>query len=74
MENYIRHYIDSLNHYPIWVGRITNDINKLLFNREYVDLFMQIYMQWRGDNSIECLPYFEKLYFSQFKVYIEVEK
>ena len=61
MENEIRHYIDSLNHNPQWVGIITNDVNKLLVNREYIDLFMQIYMQWSSDNSIECLPHFEKL-------------
>ena len=39
-------------------------------------------MQWSSDNSytssnqkliIECLPHFEKLDLSQFKVYIEVE-
>ena len=52
MENEIRHYIDYLNHDPQWVGRITNDINKLLVKREYIDLFMQIYMQWRSDDSI----------------------
>ena len=43
---------------------------------------MQIYMQWSSDNSytssnqkliIECLPHFEKLALSRFKVYIEVE-
>ena len=52
MENEIRRYIDYLNHDPQWVGRITNDINKLLVKREYIDLFMQIYMQWRSDDSI----------------------
>ena len=40
-------------------------------------------MQWSSDNSytssdqiliIECLPHFEKLALSQFKLYIEVEK
>ena len=61
MENEIRNYIDSLNHDPIWVGRIMNDINKLLVNRKYIDLFMQIYRQWSSYNSIECLPHFEKL-------------
>ena len=40
MEYDTRQYIDSLNHDPIWVGRITNDINKLLVNREYIDFFM----------------------------------
>ena len=74
MENEIRHYIDSLNHNPQWVGIITNDVNKLLVNREYIDFFMQIYIQWSSDNSIECLPHFEKLALSQFNVYIEVEK
>ena len=40
----IRQYIDSLKHNPFWVGRIMNDINKLLVNREYIDLFIQIYI------------------------------
>ena len=70
----IRQYIDSLKHDPLWVGRITNDVNKLLFNREYIDFFIQIYIQWISDNSIECLPNFEKMVLSQFKVYIEAEK
>ena len=74
MEYDIRQYIDSLKQDPFWVGRITNDINKLLVSREYIYLFMQIYMQWSSDNSIECLPHFEKMALSQFKVYIEVEK
>ena len=74
MENEIQHYIDSLNHNPQWVGRMMNDINKLLVNREYIESFMQIYMKWNSDNSIECLPNFEKLALSQFKVYFEVEK
>ena len=34
MEYEIRQYIDSLNDNPIWVRIITNDINKLLVNRE----------------------------------------
>ena len=83
MENEIRHYIESLNHDPQWVRRITNDINKLLVDSEYIDFFMQINIQWSTDNSytsstqtliIECLPHFEKLALSLFKVYIEVEK
>ena len=83
MENEIRHYVESLNHDPQWVRKISNDINKLLVDHEYIDFFMQIYMQWRKYNGytssnqkliIECLPHFEKLALSQFKVYIEVEK
>ena len=30
----IRHYIHCLQHDHFWVGRIKNDINKLLFNRD----------------------------------------
>ena len=74
MENEIRQYIDSLNHGPIWEQRITNDINNLLVNREYIDFFMQIYMQWGSDKSIECLPHFEKMALSKFRLNIKVEK
>ena len=70
----IRQYIDSLKHNPFWVGRIKNDINKLIVNREYIDFFIQIYEQWSSDNSIEFLPHFEKMTLSQLKVYIEAEK
>ena len=70
----IRQYIDSLKHDPSLVGRIRNDINKLLVNHEYNDFFIQIYIQWSSDNSIECLSHFEKMTLSQFKVYIEAEK
>ena len=70
----IGQYIDPLKQDPFWLGRITNDINKLPVNREYIDFFIQIYIQWSSDNSIECLPHFEKMDLSLFKVYIEVEK
>ena len=70
----IRKYIDCLQHHTFWVGRIKNDINKLLVNREYIYFFIQIYEQWISDNSIKCLPHFEKMALSQFKVYIEAEK
>ena len=67
-------YIDCLKHNPSWVGRIRTDINKLLANREYIDLFIQIYKQWISDNSIGCLPRYEKMALSQFKVHTEAEK
>ena len=67
----IRQYIDSLKQDPSWVGRIKIDINKLLVNREYIDFFIQIYEQWSSDNSIECLPHFDEMALSHFKVYIE---
>ena len=78
MENEIRRYVEYLNYDPQWVRIITNDINKLLVDREYIGFLVQIYMQWSKDNGytssnqtliIECLP----LALSQFKVYIEVE-
>ena len=34
----IRKYIDCLQHDPSWVGRIKNDVNMLLVNREYIEL------------------------------------
>ena len=70
----IRNYTHCLQQDPFWVGRTKNDINKLLVNREYIDFFIQIYEKWSSDNSIKCLPYFEKMALSQFKVYIEAEK
>ena len=74
MEYSIRQYTDCLQHNPSWVGRIKNDINKLLVNREYIDFFNKIYEQWSSDNSIKWLPHFKKMEFSQFKVYIEAGK
>ena len=70
----IGQYIYYLKHNPFWSGRITNDINKLLVNPEYIDFLIQIYIQCSSGNSIEFLPHFEKMALSQFKVYIEVEK
>ena len=66
----IRHYIHCLQHDHFWVGRIKNNINKLLVNHEYIDFFIQIYEQWSSYNSIKCLPHFEKIAFSQIKVYL----
>ena len=70
----IRKYTDCLKHDTSWVGKVKNDIKNLLVNREYIDFFIQIYEQWRSDNSIECLPHFEKMALSQFKVYTEAGK
>ena len=40
----IRKYIYYLKHDNFWVGRITNDINNSLVNREYIDFFIQVYI------------------------------
>ena len=55
MEDEIRQYIASFNHDPQWVRRITNVINKLLFYREYIDVFINIYMQWSEDNGLNFI-------------------
>ena len=41
----IRHYVESLNHDPNWLK------TELLTNCEYINFFMQIYMQWIKDNG-----------------------
>ena len=51
MEYEIRHYVEYLNNYPRWVRRITNDIHNLFVNCEYINFFMQIYMQCSKYNS-----------------------
>ena len=70
----IRHYIHCIQHDHFWVGRIKNDINKLLVNREYIDFFIQIYEKWCTYNSIKCLPHWDKMTLSQLKVYIEADE
>ena len=46
MEKENKHYMESLNHDPNWLDMITIEIDKFLIDREYVNFFMQIYMQW----------------------------
>ena len=80
MKKYTKQYVESLNHDPNWLKTITIDIYKFLINCEYIDLFMQMYMQWKKGNGstsssqiliIPHLPCFEKLDFSQLNLYIE---
>ena len=42
MAYVIRHYMHCLQHNHFWVGRIKNDINKLLVHCEYIDFLIQI--------------------------------
>ena len=74
--------MEYLNQDPNWLKKISIEIDKLLINRDYIDFFMQMYMQWRKDDGctssfleliIPLLPRFEKLALSQFKLYIETE-
>ena len=82
MEKETKHYVEYLNHDPNWLKKISIEIDKLLINHEYIELFMQMYMQWSKDDGytssfqkfvIPCLPRFEKLDQSKLKLYIENE-
>ena len=82
MEKETKHYVESLNHDPNWLKTITIEIDKFLIDWEYIDFFMKMYMQWSKDDgstssfqelTIPCLPRFDKLALSQFKLYIESE-
>ena len=75
-------YVGSLNHDPNWLKKIYIENDTFLINYEYIEFFMQMYMQcskYDGSTSslqtliIPRLPHFEKLTLSQFKVYIETE-
>ena len=72
MERETKHYVESLNHDPKWLKKISIEIYKFLINRKYIDFFMQMYMQWREEDGstssfqtliIPSLPRFEKLNF-----------
>ena len=74
--------MESLNHDTNWLKTITIEIDKLLINREYINFFMQMYMQWIKDDGytasfqtliISRLLHLEKLALSQFKLYIETQ-
>ena len=72
--------MESLINNPNWLNTITIEIYKFSIDCEYIDFFMQIYMQWRKDDAytssygtliIPRLPCFEKMALSQFQLYIE---
>ena len=47
MEKETKYYVESLNHEPNWLKKISIEIDKFLINREYIDFFMKNYLQWR---------------------------
>ena len=49
-EKETKNYIEYLNHDPNWVKTISTEIGKFLIDHEYIDFFMQMYMQWSKDN------------------------
>ena len=74
--------MESLNRDPNWLRTIIIEIDKFLINCEYINIFMQRYIQYIKDDgssssyqtlSIPSLPNFEKMAFSQFQLYIEAE-
>ena len=82
MEKGTKNYVESLNHNPNWLKKITIEIDKFLIDCEYINFFMKVYMQWIKDDGftsssqkliIPRLPCFEKLALSQFQLYIETE-
>ena len=82
MEKETKHYVESINHDPNWLKTITVEIYKSLIDREYINFFMQMYMQWRKDDGstsssqtfiIPRLTHFEKLALSLFQLYIEAQ-
>ena len=75
--------MEYLNHDPNWFKAITIEIYKFLINPEYINFFIQMYMQCSKDDGstsfsqtliIPRLPHFEKLALSQFQLYIEAQK
>ena len=74
--------MESLNHDPNLLKTIPIEIDKFLINREYINFFIIMYMQWIKDDGftsssqtliIPCLPRFEKLAFPLFQLYIEYQ-
>ena len=49
MEKETKNYEESLDHNPNWLKKITIEIDKFLTNLEYINFFMQIYMQRSKD-------------------------
>ena len=75
--------MESLNHDTNWLKTITIEIDNFPIDREYINLFMQMYMQWIKDDGytssswiliIPRLTCFDKLGFSQLQLYNEAQK
>ena len=51
VEKETKHYMESLNYITNWLKSITIEIDKLLIDCEYINFFMQMYMQWSKDDG-----------------------
>ena len=45
MEKETKNHVKYLNHNPNWLKTITIEIDKFMIDIEYINLFMQMYMQ-----------------------------
>ena len=82
MEKETKYYVEYINHDPNWLNTIIIEIDIFLIDREYINFFIQMYIQWRKDDGstsssqtliIPRLPCFGKLDLSQFQLYIEAQ-
>ena len=82
MKKETKHYVESINHDPNWLNKISIEIDKLFTNCKYIEFFIEMYIQWNKDDGytssfrtliIPHLPCFEKLSLSKFRVYIETD-
>ena len=82
METETKNYMESHNHDTNRLNKITIEIDKFTIDREYINFFIIMYMQWSKDDGytssyrtliIPHLPRFEKLALSQFQLYIEAK-
>ena len=51
MEKETKHHLESLNYDPNWLKMITTEIDGLLVDCEYIELFIQMYIQLSKDNG-----------------------
>ena len=77
MENETKYYVESLNHDPNWLKKMTIEIDKFLIDQEYINFLMQTYIQQRKEDGstsssrtliILRLHRFEKLALSQLQL------
>ena len=51
MEKETKHYEEYINHDTNWLKKITIKIDIFIINREYMNFFIIMYMQWSKNDS-----------------------
>ena len=51
IEKETKYYVEYLNHNTNWLKTIIIEIDKFLIDREYINFFIQINMQWSKYDS-----------------------